>query len=247
MLVLEKQTFEKLTPNQKDFIQERLPLSLPLHVAANLIHDGIYWKRRCEQRWRNRDISDYGHSWKRMFFERHLENAIELFIPDVTEPKTVLDVLPLCKNDVRRLNISQLLLPVQTSQGKKDERYDSDLSMNGEEDEASMDHFDFGPVLSQLKNLEELHLVYRIKQCGMNFEWSMFQITDKDCRSLAMAVKSCKRLKVNVDFSPNFIALHSSQKNGRNLLELKYCKKKSAYRYLYIFFFLSHLISSENC
>ncbi|MEQ2302009.1 hypothetical protein AMECASPLE_001978 [Ameca splendens] len=193
----ETQIFEKLTPDQKDLVQERLPPSLPLHVTANLVPDGVYWKRCCEQRWNICDVSLYGHSWKRMFFERHLENMIELFIPDLTEPKTVLDVLPLCKNYVRRLNISQLLLPVKKSQkGKEDKPHESDVVVNHEENEASMDHFDFRPVLGELLNLEELHLVYRIKKCGMNFEWSMFEITDKDCKYLAMALKSCKTLKL---------------------------------------------------
>ncbi|XP_021175410.2 dynein regulatory complex subunit 5 [Fundulus heteroclitus] len=193
----EKQVFEKLAPDQQDLIQERLSPSLPLHVTANLVPDGLYWRRCCEQRWNVCDISHYGHSWKRMFLERHLENAIELFIPDVTKPKTVLDLLPLCKNDVRRLNISQLLLPVKKPQkGKRAEPFESAFVIFNEEDKASMEHFDFGPVLEKLINLEELHLVYTIKQCGMNFEWSMFEITDRDCRSLAMAVKSCKTLKL---------------------------------------------------
>ncbi|XP_038165030.1 dynein regulatory complex subunit 5 [Cyprinodon tularosa] len=192
----ETQIFEQLTPKQKDFVQERLSPSLPLHVTADVIPDGVYWKRCCEQRWDVCDVFDYGGSWKRMFFERHLENMIELFIPGVTELKTVLSILPFCKSHVRRLNISQLLLPVKKPpKGKMDKQLESGLDINIEEHEASMDHFDFGPVLDQLINLEDLHLQYRIKQCGLNFEWSMFEITDRDCRSLGMALKFSKTLK----------------------------------------------------
>ncbi|KAM4713136.1 dynein regulatory complex subunit 5 [Anableps anableps] len=195
--VEEHQIFEKLTPNHKDLIQERLSLSLPLHVTADLVPDGVYWKRCCEQRWKICDISQHGNSWKQMFFERHLENLIELFIPDGTDPKTILNVLPFCKKYVRRLNISQLLLPLKNPQkGKEDEQSESDLVTNDEEDEASAHHFDFGLVLGMLTNLEELDLVYRIKQCGMNFEWSMFQITDRDCSNLSIVIKSCKTLKL---------------------------------------------------
>ncbi|XP_044026001.1 dynein regulatory complex subunit 5 [Siniperca chuatsi] len=191
----EKPIFEELTPIQKDFVQERLSTSLHLHVTANLISDGVYWKRCCEQRWDLCDVSHYGHSWKRMFFERHMENIIELFIPAVTEPKTVLAMVPHCKNYVKRLDISQLLPPVKEPQ-EEEEEYGSELTSDNEYDRPSMDHFDFNILLDKLINLEELHLVYRVKQCGMNFEWKMFEMTDRDCESLAKALKSCKTLKL---------------------------------------------------
>ncbi|XP_040920495.1 dynein regulatory complex subunit 5 [Toxotes jaculatrix] len=191
----EKPIFEELTPNQRDFIQERLSTSLPLCVTANLISDGVYWKRCCEQQWDLCDVSHYGHSWKRMFFERRMESIIELFIPDVTEPETVLEMVPLCKNYIKRLDISQLLPPVKEPQ-KEEEEHGSDLASENEYDRPSMDHFDFSILLDKLTSLEELHLVYRVKQCGMNFEWKMFEMTDRDCESLAKALKSCKTLKL---------------------------------------------------
>ncbi|XP_049445889.1 dynein regulatory complex subunit 5 [Epinephelus fuscoguttatus] len=191
----EKPMFEVLTPTHRDFVLERLSTSLPLHVTANLISDGVYWKRCCEERWDLCDVFHYGHSWKRMFFERHMENIIELFIPDVTEPKVVLDMVPLCKDYVKRLDISQLLPPIKEPQ-KEEEEYGSELANENEYDGPSMDHFDFNILLDKLTNLEELHLVYRVKQCGMNFEWKMFEMTDRDCESLAKALKSCKTLKL---------------------------------------------------
>ncbi|KAM4522018.1 dynein regulatory complex subunit 5 [Odontesthes bonariensis] len=190
----ERPTFEELPPIQKDLIQERLSPSLPLHVTANLVPDGVYWKRCCKQRWDLCDVSHYGHSWKRMFFERHLENIIELFIPDVTQPKTVLNMVQLCKNYVKRLDIAQLLPPIKEPQGEKEEEeYESELEIDNE---GCMHHFDFSILLDKLTNLEELHLVYKVKQCGMNFEWTMFEMTERDCESLAKALKSCKTLKL---------------------------------------------------
>lgn len=197
--VTEKQIFEQLTPSQQDFVQERLSLSLPLRVTANLIPDGVYWKRCCEHKWDLCDVSGYGHSWRRMFFERHLENLIELFIPNVTEPKTILDVLSICKNYVKRLNISQLLPPIKEPQEERtEEENEIDLALVDEHDVPCVHHFDFGLVLEELANLEELHLVYRVKECGMNFEWNMFEMTKRDCESLAKALKSSKTLKVNI-------------------------------------------------
>lgn len=40
------------------------------------------------------------------------------------------------------------------------------------------------------------HLMFRVKNCGMNFEWNLFDFTDKDCQMLATAVKATPCLKV---------------------------------------------------
>lgn len=139
-----------------------------------------------------------------MFFERQLENIIELFVPGITEPKTVLDMVTLCKDHIKKLNIAQLLPPVKEPQ-TEDEEQASELTLANDDDKSGMDHFDFRILLDKLTNLEELHLVYKVKSCGMNFEWSMFEMTNRDCESLAKALKSCKTLKVSIAL--NYIVL----------------------------------------
>nr|XP_057941960.1 dynein regulatory complex subunit 5 [Doryrhamphus excisus]XP_057941969.1 dynein regulatory complex subunit 5 [Doryrhamphus excisus] len=187
--------YEELGPSQKDFVQERLSPSLPLPVTANLIGDGVYWRRCCEQRWDICDVSHYGHSWKRMFFERHLENIIERFIPETTHTRTVTEFIPLCERYVKRLDISQMLPPVKESKpGKHGEEVD--LLSEPDSDAALMEHFDFRHLLDKLGSLEEFHLTYWVKQCGMNFEWRMFEMAERDCETLSMALESCKTLKV---------------------------------------------------
>uniref|UniRef100_A0A8C5FF52 T-complex-associated-testis-expressed 1 n=1 Tax=Gadus morhua TaxID=8049 RepID=A0A8C5FF52_GADMO len=178
--------FKELLPAHKEYVLGRLPPSLPLHVTANLISDPGYWRRCCVQRWNPCDVSQYGHSWKRMFFEKHLENLLELFIPDVTPPQSILELVPLCRDYVLRLDVSQLLPPIKEPGNPGRE---SDVG-------PSMDHFDFGLLLDQLSRLEELRLVYRVRGCGMNFEWNLFEFTLRDCEALARALKSCHTLKV---------------------------------------------------
>ena len=34
-------------------------------------------------------MSNYGFSWKRMFFERNLEQAVETFVPDCSDRRQV--------------------------------------------------------------------------------------------------------------------------------------------------------------
>uniref|UniRef100_A0A673H7D4 T-complex-associated testis-expressed protein 1-like n=1 Tax=Sinocyclocheilus rhinocerous TaxID=307959 RepID=A0A673H7D4_9TELE len=191
----ENPILDELTPNYKAYVVQRLPTSLPLTVTANLISDESYWKRCCEGRWAVADVSTYGNSWKCMFFERHLENIIEFFIPDATDTKTVLDVVPLCRNYVKRLKVSQLLPPIRESP-RFDEDDRSDCASDTGSEGPSMDHFDFRILLDKLPNLEELNVVYGVKGCGMNFEWNLFAFTFRDCESLAKALNSCKTLQV---------------------------------------------------
>nr|XP_061806743.1 dynein regulatory complex subunit 5-like [Nerophis lumbriciformis] len=186
--------YEELALNQRDFLQEKLSPLLPLSVTANLIDDGVYWRRCCEQRWDICDVSHYGHSWKRMFFERHLENIIEQFIPETTAIRVVTEEIPLCKAYVRRLNISQMLPPVK--EGMVGLGDNVDWQSETDSDTVHMEHFDFRTLLANLPWLEELHLSYWVRQCGMNFEWKMFEMAQRDSETLSMALQACKTLKV---------------------------------------------------
>ncbi|XP_075993863.1 uncharacterized protein drc5 [Genypterus blacodes] len=181
--------FEKIPRSQRAYELVRLSPSLPLQATADLNSQDPFWERCCRERWQNCDLSDYDHSWKRMFFERHLEEIIEHFIPEVTEPKTVLEVVPLCRNVVKRLNISQLLPPIK-------EALNTNEDTDSESDSELVDHFDFRILLDKLTNLEELRLMFRVKRCGMNYERGMFMATRRDCESLGNALTSCKTLKV---------------------------------------------------
>ncbi|NXE20826.1 DRC5 protein, partial [Ardeotis kori] len=184
-----------LLPKHQRKVLDRLSTGLPLAVTANLISDESYWKRCCTERWQVCDISHYGDSWKRMYFERHLENILRCFIPNTTDPNQVLELIPLCKDYVRKLEVDQFLPPVQVDQ--KEERDDlSDTGSDFGSDEVSVHHYDLGELITALPHLEELHLSYGLKDCGMNFEWNLFKFTHQDCCNLAVAVKMCHNLKV---------------------------------------------------
>ncbi|XP_077138053.1 dynein regulatory complex subunit 5 isoform X1 [Ranitomeya variabilis] len=188
---------EKLLPKHRSKVLEQLSTSLPLPVTTNLISCEDYWRRCCSERWQTCDISHYGFSWKRLFFERHLENLIELFIPDLTDTGPMCGTAELSKNYIRRLEIQQLLPPVKVEMRKEDEAdnvSDSGSDVGG--DLPSMDHFDLNLIAGSLCDLEELHLVYGVTGCGMNFEWNLFRFTDRDCEALANCLKTFKKLKV---------------------------------------------------
>ncbi|KAE8600168.1 hypothetical protein XENTR_v10013114 [Xenopus tropicalis] len=193
----QRPTLERLLPKHRVKVLERLSPSLPLQVTANLIGYEQYWRRCCTARWPVCDISSYGGSWKRLFFERNLEHLIERFIPDVSDTDPVLEAAELSRDFVKKLDIKELLPPVKL-ETKKDAEED-ELSDTGSEagiDLPSMDHFDLGLVAPLLPGLEELHLVYGVRNCGMNFEWNLFRFTDRDCNSLAQALRVFRNLKV---------------------------------------------------
>uniref|UniRef100_A0A2K6FX98 T-complex-associated-testis-expressed 1 n=1 Tax=Propithecus coquereli TaxID=379532 RepID=A0A2K6FX98_PROCO len=129
-----------------------------------------------------------------MFFERHLENLLKHFIPGTTDPAVILDLLPLCRNYVRRIRVDQFLPPVQLPPPPRTGDQ-SDSGSEGDMEEPVMDHYQLGDLVAGLSHLEELDLVYGVKDCGMNFEWNLFLFTYRDCHSLAATIKACHTLK----------------------------------------------------
>ncbi|NXU46543.1 DRC5 protein, partial [Drymodes brunneopygia] len=184
-----------LLPKHQRKVVDRLSTSLPLSVTANIVGHEEYWKRCCMERWRVCDVSQYGDSWKRMFFERHLENVLKFFIPNTTDPKEVLELIPLCKSYVWKLEIDQFLPPLRVDQ--REESNDLfDTEDEAELSEVYTHHYNLKDLITALPHLEELHLTYSVKSCGMNFEWSLFNFTELDCSNLAAALRMCRNLKV---------------------------------------------------
>lgn len=58
-------------------ITDVLPLELPLEIAAVLTDDEAYWKRRACSRWRNCMVTPHGGSWKQLYMEQNLQEALE--------------------------------------------------------------------------------------------------------------------------------------------------------------------------
>ena len=178
-------------PKDKSKVLDKIDPNIPLDVTAHLVVDEGYWKRCCKNRWPVCDVAIYGGSWKRMFFERYLESLIENFVPETTEYDIIEKALGHCSRYVKRLNIRQLLPPVKEQKEEEASDFGSELGSEA----PSMDHFEFGEILSKLPHLEEFRVVYGVRDCGMNFEWGLFQFTQRDCLLLAKSIKSCKHLK----------------------------------------------------
>ncbi|KAH9488719.1 T-complex-associated testis-expressed protein 1 [Bulinus truncatus] len=183
-----------LTKDQKKVLSQ-ISTDLPLKVTALLIDDEGFWERCCRARWELCDASIHGNNWKRMYLERHLQHIIELFVPEATDTDELDDAISLSGNYIKKLDIRQLLPPVPVvAKGPDFDDHSDAASDAGEELES--DHFNFGPVLKRLPFLEEFHVTYGVRDCGMNFEWNLFQFTAKDCLQLSECIAALPTLKV---------------------------------------------------
>lgn len=107
-------------------------------------------------------------------------------MPETTQLTELEDALDLSANYIRRLTVNQLLPPVK-------QRADADDTPDA--DGAPVDHFDFNVVLPRLPFLEDFEVTYGVRDCGMNFDWSLFQFTTRDCRLLSECVATCRTLR----------------------------------------------------
>ncbi|OAF71065.1 T-complex-associated testis-expressed protein 1 [Intoshia linei] len=115
-----------------------------------------------------------------------------------------------CGQFIHKLNIEQLLCPIESavknndnlSKDKKESGKNTESKDNIESEsdsdsneETMKDHLDFGLILPKLSNLTHLSIEYRVKHCGMNFTWSFFKFTQRDCMQLARALQNHKQLQ----------------------------------------------------
>ncbi|KAG6543468.1 hypothetical protein Mapa_015138 [Marchantia paleacea] len=77
--------FDGIPADERLRVVKEIPLDLPLKLAADMILEEAYWKRRVQINWRNCDTAAHGRSWKQMFFERNLQEALERCLPDLTK------------------------------------------------------------------------------------------------------------------------------------------------------------------
>ncbi|XP_065888616.1 dynein regulatory complex subunit 5-like [Dysidea avara] len=204
----ERPVLKELLPKHQTLLLSILPTKTPISITGPLIEEETFWERCCKTRWDLCDVSCYDNCWKRMYFERHLEDTLEKFVPpDLSSSmhgdsmKEILALLDLCNPFVKRLDIKQLL-PNDRMGGTAEEEDTESLSELSATHKVK-DHLDIQYLTKHMSNLEELCVCYRVKNCGMNFEWMLFQFTPTDCKNLCQAVKSSKCLQT--------LRLHHSQ------------------------------------
>jgi hypothetical protein len=187
----EKPLLHELKAKHRSLVVTGLATDLPVSITGPLIEDEEYWKKCCKAHWKICNVKNYGQSWKRMFFERKLQDDIENYTPTDVEapPKELLEIIKISSPFVKKLEIKQLL-PQLSGQSLADEEEGDTLSEI--ETKVCCDHLDLRHVIGQLGCLEEVFITYGVRNCGMNFEWSLFEFTRTDCVNLAKAVQTSR-------------------------------------------------------
>lgn len=93
--------YEELMSKHREQLLKSLPTQVPLKVTAPLIEDEGYWQRCCKEKWSICDTADYDGSWKRMYFEKNIEEIVENFVPAKTDPKQLFEYVDLGKKNTR--------------------------------------------------------------------------------------------------------------------------------------------------
>lgn len=166
-----------LPPRDIDRLVALLALDLPLELAGELVSDERYWERRARARWRCLDCVPRGRSWKQLYFERNLEDALRAFDqrpridgPSEREREAALNhlrrLMTFSKRFARNLRVVNLpaAVPIKAL---------------------------FETTMSCLVSLS---LEYRADDVGMSYDPSMFGMKLGDCRALAQAVERAETL-----------------------------------------------------
>ncbi|CAM6113335.1 unnamed protein product [Calypogeia fissa] len=152
--------FGNLPADERLCVVNEIALDLPLQLAADMIPEEAYWKRRVQSKWRNCDISAHGWSWKQLFFERNLAEALERFDRTVNKESTLEELIQMSAPYVHNLDVLEL-----------------------------PSHISFLLLFNALKrDLMCLRVNFGNPDCGRNYNREKWGMKVSDCLSLSAAL-----------------------------------------------------------
>ncbi|KAM7538997.1 hypothetical protein Aperf_G00000056973 [Anoplocephala perfoliata] len=186
-------------------------MTLSRWPVVDVVHHGNSWKRAFFEKYLEQTIHEYvpGHT-----YPIWIDEALEFGAPyiqriDVREMLPQLISLPLMQSKPERA-VHQFILHTSNSDDVSetvpnfdDDLGDALLNVEGKfEDEeeteftSQIDHLDLSRVIEKLDRLIHLSVQYRVRNVGLDFEWSQFQFTGRDCVSFSKAIKAHKTLRI---------------------------------------------------
>ena len=157
-----------------------LPVNLPLNLATEMIPDGDvheskkygksnYWERRALDSLQNCDVKEHGESWKRLFFERTLQDMLARYTPPVNQPLDEISlsqklpplvVLPNSQKSVQAFitDIEQIVQVMTIGSPFVKRLRLNQLRSNA--GDANSNHIEFKYIFDNLKDLEDLELYF---------------------------------------------------------------------------------------
>ena len=85
----------KLPPQIARKISLLLSMSLDMCIAVRYVHDETYWKKFYDKKYGSvyHQIEQGGLTWKRLFLERHLQDLLESFDPEIDDVNDLVKVV----------------------------------------------------------------------------------------------------------------------------------------------------------
>lgn len=185
---------EKLPERFKQSAIDKLSVDLPLSLTVNMLADDGYWKRCFVQKFGLDAAPSLKRPWKRMFVEKTVQQALEEYVPSQSSLEGLLALLSLCGALVEELELRQLLPPPDHAAPPSEDPADEAEDFPDEQ-HSHLDHVNFELILPKLPNLKSFNVVYVVRDCGMNFSWSLLGMTRGDAFALGAALRDAKSLE----------------------------------------------------
>ncbi|GAX76195.1 hypothetical protein CEUSTIGMA_g3639.t1 [Chlamydomonas eustigma] len=170
----ENPTFGPLPDKYVKKVVEILPIDLPLELAGTAIIDEEYWKRRCLSRWKNMEAAPHAGSWKQLYFEKNLEDAMEQYDAALNNMDDLKRLMTYSRKFIQTVRLRQL--------------------------PSHMDLTDMFECMINSPSALAVH--YSLKNVGMEYDRSLFGMKLADCRTLAKCLEKSETLTY-LDLSNN--------------------------------------------
>ena len=159
-------SFEGLDQETIEKIVALLPLDLHIEMAGKVIFSEAYWRRRSKARWLNADVAAHGRSWKQLYFEKNIEDALEEFDPGLSDLQQLKRLLKFSRKYAGHIRLTQL-----------------------------PSHMDLNILFDMLgPSLRGLTVQYGMRNVAMDFDKSLFGMKLPDCRALSRAICNTEAL-----------------------------------------------------
>ncbi len=178
--LLETPNLEKIPEKYLSRVLSTVSTEIPLAVAATAIPDMMtlngpqelnYWRRRAMKHFSHCDPSKHDHSWKQLYFERHVAKLLEFHIPNDQDNQYMSKAMQLNTNNdtgeetkVDFYNLEKLTMDLKTAgpfvRKLNLHQIRPMLDQFLDHLKTTADHMDLYIVFKNLPNLEELSLFY---------------------------------------------------------------------------------------
>ena len=174
LLPTEHPILSRIPQKYRDRLLSNIAVTLPLRITAPLVPDEDYWQRKSLTTFKLCNVRAHAGSWKRLFFEKHVQKLLEEFVPqavagDVEPQQELWAQLELAAPYVSTLAVRQLRPAGYEPRKEGKDAAAAAAARNGggprttAGDGVRRDHLNVGVVFSKLKNLEDFDVCYRFE------------------------------------------------------------------------------------